>query len=88
MATINIPDEFLHANSEEHIIIVLKGDLALLMWHVDPKFYRKYIIFDNRGKPVLYFKMLKSLYRLIGIALLFHRKLVKDLHKYGLKMDP
>ena len=58
------------------------------MCHVEPKINRKHIIFDKRGKPVLYVKMLKALYGLLRSALLFYRKLAKDLHKYGLKMNP
>ena len=85
MATIDIPVEFLHVDSDEHIIVILKGKLALLMCYVDQKLYRKYTIFDKRGKPVIYVKMLKSLYRLLLVALLFYRKLVKDLQKYYLK---
>ena len=63
--TIDIPGALLRADSDKHIILVLKGNLALLMCHVDQKLYRKYIIFDMRGKPVLYVKMLKSLYGLL-----------------------
>ena len=88
METIDIPGALLRADSDKHIILVLKGNLALLMCHVDQKLYRKYIIFDMRGKPVLYVKMLKDLYGMLQSALLFHRKLVKDLQKYGLKMNP
>ena len=88
VATIDIPGAFLLAYSEEHIIMVLKVKLALLMCHVDPKLYRKYIIFDKRGKPVIYVKTLKALYGPLQRALLFYRKLVKDLYKYGLKMNP
>ena len=88
MVTIDIPGAFLHAYSDKNTIVVLKGELALLMCHVDPKLYRKYIIFGKRGKPVIYLKILKDLYGLLRSALLFYRKLVKDLHKYRLKMNP
>ena len=54
--TIDIPGALLRADSDKHIILVLKGNLALLMCHVDPKLYRKYIIFDKRGKTVIYVK--------------------------------
>ena len=68
--------------------MVLKVRLDLLMCLVDPKFYRKCIIFDSGGKTVLYVKMLKDLYVLLQIALQYYRKLIKDLQKYGLKMNP
>ena len=84
MDTIDIPGELLHADSN----VVLKRNLALLICHVDTKLYRKKIIFDKRSKPVIYVKMLKALYRMLRSALLFYRKLFKDLQKYGLKMNP
>ena len=88
VATINISGTFLHADSDEHIIVVLKVKLALLICHVYPKLYRKYIIFDKRGKPVLLVKFFKSLYGLLQSVMLFYHKLVKDLQKYGLKVNP
>ena len=88
MVTIDTPGTFLHTDSDDHIIMVLKGKLALLMCHKDPKLYSKFIIFDKRGKPVLYEFFLKALYGLLHIAFQLYRKLVKDLHKYGIKMNP
>ena len=89
VATIDITGAFIHAYSDEHIIIVLKGNIALLMCHVAPKLYRKYIIFNKRGQTCyICEKILKDLYRLLRSALPFYRKLVKDLHKYGLEMNP
>ena len=88
VVTIDIPGVFLHADSDEHIIMVLKGNIALLMCHMDLKLYKKYILFNKGGKPVLYVKILKFLYGILWSALLFYRKLVKDLHKYGIKMNP
>ena len=58
------------------------------MCHVEPKLYRKKIIFDKSGKPVIYVKMLKSLYGLLQSAILLYQKLVKDLKKYELEMNP
>ena len=85
VATIDTPGEFLHVDSDDHSIMVLKGKLTLFMCHVDSKLYRKY---NKRGKPVIYAKILKAIYGLPQSALLFYRKLVKDLQKYGLKMKP
>ena len=41
MAAIDVPGVFLHADSDDHIIMVFKGKIALLMCHVDPKLYRE-----------------------------------------------
>ena len=88
METIAISGAFLHADSDGHIIVVLKLNISLSMCRVDQKLYRKEIIFDKRGKPVIYVKTLKALYGLLQRTLLFYRKSVKDLQKYGLEMNP
>ena len=85
VATIDTTGAFLHADSYEHIFMVLKGKLDILICNVDKKLNRKYIIFDKRGKNVLYVKMLKALYGMLRSALLFYRKLVKDLLNTDLK---
>ena len=41
-----------------------------------------------KGKPLLYIKMYKALYGLLRSALLFYKKLVGDLQKYGFKVNP
>ena len=65
VAAIYIPGSLLHADSDNHIIVILKEKIALLLCKVDPKLYRNYIILDKRSKPVLYVKMLKDLYGMI-----------------------
>jgi hypothetical protein len=66
--------------------MVLKGKMAELMVLVDPVLYRKYVTTEN-GKPVLYVKVNKALYGLLRSALLFYKKLVKDLEAYGFKVS-
>jgi hypothetical protein len=43
---------------------------------------------DKRGKPVLYMELYKSMYGLMRSALLFSRKLKKELLEYGFMMNP
>jgi hypothetical protein len=43
---------------------------------------------DKKGKPVLYVELYKSLYGLLCSALLFYRKLKKELIKYGFTFNP
>ena len=53
VATMDIPGVLIHEDPDEYIIMALKINIPLLMCHVDPQLYRKYIIFDKRGKTVL-----------------------------------
>eukprot|EP00804_Cyclotella_cryptica_P004759 CCRYP_016242-RA/>CCRYP_016242-RA protein AED:0.40 eAED:0.39 QI:0/0/0/1/0/0/2/0/190 len=88
VAFIDLPGAFLHTLTDEKIIMVLRGELCELMCMVDPKLYRKYVCKDRRGKPVLYVELYKSLYGLMRSALLFYKKLKKELEEYGMVMNP
>jgi hypothetical protein len=79
----DIPGAFLHADSDEDIIMILKGRLAKLMVQVAPNLYRKYISVDRKRKAILYMKMQKAIYGLLRSALLFYKKLVSDLESSG-----
>lgn len=89
MATCNLPGAFLHTLSNEKVIMVLRDELCNLMVKVNPKLYRKYVCKeDKKGKPVLYVELFKSMYGLMCLALLFYRKLKKELIEYGFEMNP
>jgi hypothetical protein len=84
----DIPGAFLHADSNEDIIMTLKGKLAELMVQVAPNIYQKYVTVDRRGTPILYVKIKKALYGLLRSALLFYHKLVNDLAGAGFVLNP
>ena len=73
---------------DEDITVVLKGRLAELMVQVAPNLYKKHICMDRKGTATLYVKMQKAMYWLLRSALLFYRKLVKDLESDGFKLNP
>ena len=52
------------------------------MVKVSPKIYRKYVIVSSKGELILYVQILKVLYGLLQIALLFYSNFVKDLESY------
>jgi hypothetical protein len=84
----DIPGAYLHTETNEDVIMVLEGPLAELMVKVVPSLYRKYITTNSKGKALLYVKMQKALYGLLRSALLFYKKLVKDLENYGFEINP
>eukprot|EP00804_Cyclotella_cryptica_P030821 CCRYP_015076-RE/>CCRYP_015076-RE protein AED:0.49 eAED:0.25 QI:0/-1/0/1/-1/1/1/0/834 len=88
VAYIDLPGAFLHTLTDEKVIMVLRRELCELMCLVEPKLYRKYVCKDKRGQPVLYVELYKSLYGLMRSALLFYRKLRKELEEYGMEMNP
>jgi hypothetical protein len=79
---------YMHTETDEDIIMVLEGRLAELMVKVAPNIYQKYITTNSKGKALLYMKMQKALYGLLRSALLFYKKLVKDLEDYGIEINP
>jgi hypothetical protein len=88
VACFDIPGAFLHAETDEDVIMLLKGRLAELMVMVEPSLYRKYVTFSSKGEPMLYVKMHKALYGMLRSALLFYRKLVADLEADGFEINP
>jgi hypothetical protein len=65
----------------------MNGSLAELMAKTDPKIYRKCITI-KKGKQVLYLRLQKALYDMMKSALLFYRKLIKELKKMGFEINP
>ena len=59
--------------------MTMKGKLAELMVTVALHIYRKYILRNKRGEPILYVKVQKAIYGMLKSALLFYKKLQHDL---------
>jgi hypothetical protein len=88
VVTCDIPGAFLHADLDEEVIMLLRGQLADLMVQVDPELYGPYFCKTKKGESIPYVKMLKAMYGLLRSALLFYLKLVKDLTDYGFELNP
>jgi hypothetical protein len=88
VACFDIPGAFLHAETDEDVVMMLKGRMAELMVMVDPSLYRKYVTVDSRGEAIHYVQMHKALYGMLRSALLFYRKFVGDLEGDGYVINP
>lgn len=88
VVTMDIPGAFLHADQDEEVIMLLRGQLAELMVKIDPGLHGPYLTKTKKGKSILYVKMLKAMYGLLRSALLFYLKLVKDLMDFNFTMNP
>ena len=58
------------------------------MVKVDPYMYREYVTTSKKGVPVLYVKLDKALYGMLRVALLFYKKLRRDLEEMGFVINP
>jgi hypothetical protein len=76
---VDVPGTFLTVDMDEEVIMCLQGKIVELMVKPAPEIYRKYVYIGPDNKPVLYVKLLKSLYGCLRSALLFYQKLLGDL---------
>jgi len=56
----DIPEEFLHADMEETVHMLLEGTTAELIMKLEPRMYRKYIWKNKEGKRMLYIQLGKA----------------------------
>ena len=88
VACYNIPGTFLHADCEDgDTYMLLKDHLTELMVLVDPKLYREYVRYSDKGQAMLYLRMSKALYGMLKSALWFYKLLAKDLKEYGFEVN-
>ena len=87
VATVDLPGAFMQADMEDTVHMKLEGKMAELLVKCDPKLYREYVQMEN-GKEVLYVQLTKALYGTLKAALLFWKRLSKQLIKWGFKLNP
>ena len=68
--------------------MLLRGKVAELTVCVNPTVYWPYITYSKKGVPMLYVRLSKSLYGMLRVALLFYKRLRKDLQDMGFKVNP
>lgn len=61
--------------------------LVDILVDVDPLTYQDSVVFEN-GKKTLYVQVLKAIYGMLQSAILFYKKLRKDLEGIGFKFNP
>ena len=79
VAAANIHAASLSNNIDKYITTFLKGKLSCLLIFLDRKLHPQYVGPDNKGKPVMYMNINKTLYRYIFYFLLFYRNISMEL---------
>ena len=92
VATCDIPNAFIQTEVEEvdsdgnRTIMKIWGALVDILCKMDPQ-YREYVVLEGSQK-VLYIHITKAMYSLLVSAMLFYKKLIKDLQGYGFEINP
>ena len=87
VVNIDIPGAFLHADNKVYVVMKMNGLLVKLMVKTDPKICQKYVTIE-KGRQVVYLRLQKALYGMMKSALLFYRKLIKELKEMGFEINP
>ena len=83
----NILGAFLSADMDKDAKMALCGSLAELMVKLAPQIYIHHMIYE-KGWPVLYVILNKSLYSCLRSGLLFYERLVADMRGKGFELNP
>ena len=87
VAVVDVPGAYLHAElPDDTVLLVLRDDLVNIMCDVDP-IYRKYVV-EQKGKKVLYLRVLRALYGCLESALLWYQLYSSTLQKMGFELNP
>ena len=88
VAILEIDNVFLNAKNDKYVLILIHGKLAELLFKVDQKLYRKYVIASKHGMPMLYVKLIKALYVMLRSSMIFNNKLRSHLEEIGFEINP
>ena len=66
----------------------LRGKMVELLVQFEPSIYGKYVTTEQNKEPILCVKLLKDLYGLLILTLLFFKKLRNDLENMDFEVNP
>jgi hypothetical protein len=91
--TADIPNAFVQTDvpstdsDGDRITMKVAGPLVEMLVELDPEIYKNFVTFEGKT-PILYLHVIKALYVMLQSALLFNKKLIKDLASIGFKTNP
>ncbi|KAL7571930.1 hypothetical protein ACA910_006562 [Epithemia clementina (nom. ined.)] len=75
------------AEKGERLIIKIRGTLVNMLVEMNPKIYKEQVVIEA-GNKILYVIVTKAIYGMLVSALLFYKKLKKDLEEIGFEVNP
>ena len=93
VATVDIPNAFIQTpiktEGTAKIIKKIRCPLVNILVQLDPDHYGPKVTIEGSGRnKVLYVQVYKAIYGMLQSALLFYKKLRKDLEGIGFKVNP
>jgi hypothetical protein len=90
--TADIPNAFVQTGikkkpSGNRIVIKIRGQLVNMLVNIAFQDYQDFVPMEGNQK-VLYIEMLKALYGMLQLSLLYYKKFPKDLEEIGFKINP
>ena len=90
----DIPNDFVQTDldlknkdgSKKKVIMKITGKLAEISIQTAPELYSEFAVKENKT-VVIYVELLKALYGLLLAAVLFYKKLLKDLQEKGFELN-
>ena len=73
---------------DEEVIVILENEMVNKMLEIDKDVYEKYIIHGKNRKKHMFVRLGKVMYGTLKAALLYYRKLPKELREYGFVVNP
>jgi Reverse transcriptase (RNA-dependent DNA polymerase) len=81
VATVDVPGAFMQADMDDVVHMRLDGVMVDMLIEIDPK-YQEFITLE-KGKRVIYVRLVKALYGTLKAAMLFWKKLTGVLEGWG-----
>ena len=91
--TCDLPNAFIQSKLPEYdkdgarYIMTVKGPLVDYLLQINSVLYEKHVVIE-KGEKVLYLQVLRPIYGMLESALLFYKKVVKDLKERGFTINP
>ena len=88
VASFDVPGAYLHATMPEdkRVLLRLDGECVDIMCDVNPSFKKRVV--EEKGRKVLYLRVLRALYGCIQSALLWYNLFASTLKGMGFKVNP
>ena len=87
VTVVDIPGAQLSANMDDEVHKVFRGTIAEIMVVAYQTLYQPFVLYET-GNLVVYVRLQKALYGCLKSALLFYKKLVRELEAYGFTINP